>query len=193
MCCLKCPEGICWGWTESIVGLRSTKLISSHSPHNNLQDVLGKVATSKPQWTHNSCLFPQNHRSKWHLPTSVHVQWGHSLPRRHPGVLSPGCPWCGAGASGTKALAGLWVVAKLGASQSTRASQLSLGPSGPWLGWAACTPHGQVCSPGSFYELSAVVAGKWSPLPAKVTPGEHLGCNSVITFAPSCEWELAGV
>lgn len=67
LCCLKCPEDISRGWTGSIVSLRSTTLISSHSPHNNWQDVLGRIATSKARLAHNSCLFPQHHALKRHL------------------------------------------------------------------------------------------------------------------------------
>lgn len=74
LCCLKCPEDVSRGWTESLVSLRSTTLISSHSPHNNWQDVLGRIAASKPRLAHNSCLFPQHRALKRHLLLLVLVQ-----------------------------------------------------------------------------------------------------------------------
>lgn len=135
MCCLKCPEDISRGWTESIASLRSTKLISSHSPHNNWQDVLGKIATSNPQLTHNSCLFPQRHALKRHLLRLVLVQrvkfslWAGGAvgsaqgTRDLRGDTAPGCPRLGAGLS------------RVSGSETSCSGFHGFSPSppGPWL------------------------------------------------------------
>lgn len=165
--CLKCREDISQGWPKSIMSLRSTKLISSHSPCNNWQGVLGKIATSKPRLTHNSCLFPQHQALKRHLLCLVLVQRVKFTPvlrerpaqrraRGSPAAHRSGLPpiWCWS-------QPGLWV------------KELLL-----WVSWVqpesswATVILGSVRTPqsclrtGQFSWLSRVVMGKSSP-PAK--------------------------
>lgn len=154
------------------MSLRSTKLISSHSPHNNWQDVLGKIATSKPQLTHNSCLFPQHHALRQHLLLGICPE--RELHHSAGGAAARGWLWLGAGVTGSLGQRPLGF---------TASAQGLLGH-----GYFGYCVHPTVANWTGFVSKSRGHRKKLPPSQAKVTT-KRVGPQSVITVMQRGELE----